>query len=197
MVLRKTTARIASQVPLGERGGVLRRVDGEAILLPELPDRGDSGLDGAVAEAGRLREDEDVWLPELRGGDGRIREQGHGESEMSEHPGRLGHGVQIRIVWDGLFGLSRTRCRRRLRPHDEGRPGAPLGKDASTFNGNPWGILVAVDFTSAATKAHLERFTFAQSKIEFKHVLNRTAHSGAKARQPIGPRRGTRRDSRA
>ena len=70
----------------------------------ELLDRGDAGLDGAVAEAGRLGEDEHARLLRLSGeGDARRRqhEQRHDE-ETAEHRGEPGHDPDG-LVW-------RTRC---------------------------------------------------------------------------------------
>jgi hypothetical protein len=83
----------ASEVPLGECAGLLRRLDGEAVLLSELPHGGDAGLDRAVTEAGGLREHEDAGLLVLRRrGDGCGREEEHGHDEESEHSGRPGRG---------------------------------------------------------------------------------------------------------
>src|ERR1700730_4055090 len=58
-----------------ERAGVFGRVDGEPILLSELPDGGDSVWDGAVAESGGLREDKYARI---------LTACGDGDTERSE-----------------------------------------------------------------------------------------------------------------
>src|ERR1700682_4807007 len=49
---------VPREVLRGEGAGIFGRVDGEPILLSELPDSGESHSDGAVAVSGRLGEDE-------------------------------------------------------------------------------------------------------------------------------------------
>src|SRR6266581_5145956 len=49
---------VSREVLRGESGGVFGRVDGEPILLSELPDSRDPDSDGAVAESRRLGEHE-------------------------------------------------------------------------------------------------------------------------------------------
>jgi hypothetical protein len=72
------------QVGVGERGGVLGRLDGEAVRRAEVGDRGDAVGDRVVPEARRLGEDEQVLAVGLRrrgGGDQRHRAKGCGEGE--------------------------------------------------------------------------------------------------------------------
>jgi hypothetical protein len=53
---------ISREILRGERAGVFGGIDGESILLSELFDGGDSDRNGAMPEAGGLREDEDARL---------------------------------------------------------------------------------------------------------------------------------------
>jgi hypothetical protein len=53
---------VSREVLRRECARVFRRVDGESVLLSELPDSGAPDSDGAVAESGRLREDENASI---------------------------------------------------------------------------------------------------------------------------------------
>jgi hypothetical protein len=89
---------VPPQVRVGERGGVLGRVDGDLLLLTELLDRGDAGLDRGVAEARGLGEDEDARRGRLALGRGARRRQE--ERECSE-------GVEQRESHDGAGLIGR------------------------------------------------------------------------------------------
>jgi len=101
---------VSREVLRGERAGVFGRVYGEPILLSELPDSGDPDSDGAVAESGRLREDEYAGLLAACGD----RDAGRSEQKREQDESLHGHCARphraLTLSHAGSSGISLSRA---------------------------------------------------------------------------------------